>query len=35
VFMFILIAGLVVVIYSQIALQSERAKARESGRGPQ
>jgi uncharacterized membrane protein len=29
VFMFILIAGLVVVIYSQITLQSERAKARE------
>jgi ABC-type nitrate/sulfonate/bicarbonate transport system permease component len=29
VFMFILIAGLVVVIYSQIALQSEKAKARE------
>ncbi|MDQ3851398.1 MAG: hypothetical protein M3299_01025 [Thermoproteota archaeon] len=29
VFMFILIAGLVVVIYSQIALQSQRAKARE------
>jgi hypothetical protein len=27
--MFILIAGLVIVIYSQIALQSERAKARE------
>jgi hypothetical protein len=34
VFMFILIAGLVLVIYSQIALQSERAKARERGRGP-
>lgn len=31
VFMFILIAGLVVVIYSQIALQSQRAKARERG----
>jgi hypothetical protein len=31
VFMFILIAGLVIVIYSQIALQSQRAKARESG----
>ncbi len=29
VFMFILIAGLVLVIYSQIALQSQRAKARE------
>lgn len=29
IFMFILIAGLVVVIYSQIALQSQRAKARE------
>lgn len=35
VFMFILIAGLVLVIYSQIALQSERAKTRESTRGPQ
>jgi hypothetical protein len=33
VFMFILIAGLVVVIYSQIALQSQRAKARERGSG--
>ena len=31
VFMFILIAGLVIVIYSQIALQSERAKTRERG----
>jgi uncharacterized membrane protein len=30
-FMFILIAGLVIVIYSQITLQSERAKARERG----
>ncbi len=29
VFMFILIAGVVLVIYSQITLQSERAKARE------
>jgi hypothetical protein len=29
VFMFILIAGLVLVIYSQITLQSERAKERE------
>ncbi|HZA48804.1 MAG TPA: hypothetical protein VE521_07770 [Nitrososphaera sp.] len=29
VFMFILIAGLVIVIYSQIALQSQRTKARE------
>ena len=29
VFMFILIAGLVIVIYSQVALQSKRAKARE------
>jgi uncharacterized membrane protein len=29
VFMFILIAGLVIVIYSQITLQSERAKERE------
>jgi hypothetical protein len=29
VFMFILIVGLVLVIYSQITLQSERAKARE------
>jgi uncharacterized membrane protein len=29
VFMFILIAGLVLVIYSQITLQSQRAKARE------
>lgn len=28
-FMFILIAGLVIVIYSQVALQSQRAKARE------
>ncbi len=35
VFMFLLIAGLVLVIYSQIALQSERAKARERRRGPQ
>jgi uncharacterized membrane protein len=35
VFMFILIAGLVLVIYSQIALQSARAKARERGRGSQ
>jgi hypothetical protein len=33
VFMFLLIAGLVLVIYSQVALQSQRAKARESGRG--
>jgi hypothetical protein len=33
VFMFLLIAGLVLVIYSQITLQSERAKAREGGRG--
>src|ERR687891_535171 len=32
VFMFILIAGLVIVIYSQIALQSQRAKARERRR---
>jgi uncharacterized membrane protein len=32
VFMFILIAGLVIVIYSQVALQSKRAKARESGK---
>ena len=31
VFMFIMIAGLVIVIYSQVALQSERAKARERG----
>jgi hypothetical protein len=31
VFMFILIAGLVIVIYSQVALQSQRAKARERG----
>ncbi len=31
VFMFILIAGLVIVIYSQVALQSNRAKARERG----
>ena len=31
VFMFILIVGLVIVIYSQVALQSKRAKARESG----
>ncbi|HEX6253943.1 MAG TPA: hypothetical protein VFZ55_06965 [Nitrososphaera sp.] len=29
VFMFILIAGVVLVIYSQITLQSQRAKARE------
>jgi hypothetical protein len=29
VFMFILIAGLVIVIYSQVALQSQRAKSRE------
>ena len=29
VFMFLLIAGLVLVIYSQIALQSQKAKARE------
>ena len=29
VFLFILIAGLVIVIYSQVALQSQRAKARE------
>lgn len=29
VFMFILIAGLAIVIYSQVALQSQRAKARE------
>jgi uncharacterized membrane protein len=29
VFMFLLIAGIVLVIYSQITLQSERAKARE------
>ncbi len=35
VFMFLLIAGLVLVIYSQITLQSERAKARERRRGPQ
>jgi hypothetical protein len=35
VFMFILIAGLVLVIYSQIALQSARAKAREGKRGSQ
>jgi uncharacterized membrane protein len=34
VFMFILIAGLVIVIYSQIALQSTRAKAREREKGP-
>jgi hypothetical protein len=33
VFMFLLIAGLVIVIYSQVALQSQRAKARERGRG--
>ena len=33
VFLFLLIAGLVLVIYSQVALQSQRAKARESGRG--
>ena len=31
VFMFMLIAGVVLVIYSQITLQSERAKARERG----
>lgn len=31
VFMFIMIAGLVIVIYSQVALQSQRAKARERG----
>jgi uncharacterized membrane protein len=31
VFMFMLIAGLVLVIYSQITLQSQRAKTRESG----
>ncbi len=31
VFMFVLIAGLVIVIYSQVALQSQRAKARERG----
>lgn len=31
VFMFIMIAGLVIVIYSQVALQSKRAKARERG----
>jgi uncharacterized membrane protein len=31
VFMFILIAGLIIVIYSQVALQSQRAKAREKG----
>jgi uncharacterized membrane protein len=31
VFMFLLIAGLVVVIYSQITLQSQRAKTRERG----
>src|SRR5918997_369265 len=31
VFMFILIAGLVIVIYSQVALQSQRAKARDRG----
>jgi uncharacterized membrane protein len=31
VFMFMLIAGLVLVIYSQITLQSQRAKARETG----
>jgi uncharacterized membrane protein len=31
VFMFVLIAGLVIVIYSQVALQSKRAKAREGG----
>ena len=29
VFLFLLIAGLVLVIYSQVTLQSERAKARE------
>ena len=33
VFMVLLIAGLVLVIYSQVALQSQRAKARERGRG--
>ena len=31
VFMFIMIAGLVIVIYSQVALQSQRAKARDRG----
>ena len=31
VFMFILIAGLVIVIYSQVALQSQRARARDRG----
>ncbi len=31
VFMFIMIAGLVIVIYSQVALQSQRAKGRERG----
>jgi uncharacterized membrane protein len=31
VFMFVLIAGLVIVIYSQVALQSQRAKARDRG----
>ncbi|HEX2107361.1 MAG TPA: hypothetical protein VHF28_06485 [Nitrososphaera sp.] len=31
VFMFIMIAGLAIVIYSQVALQSKRAKARERG----
>jgi uncharacterized membrane protein len=31
IFMFILIAGLIIVIYSQVALQSKRAKARERG----
>jgi uncharacterized membrane protein len=31
VFMFIMIAGLVIVIYSQVTLQSQRAKARERG----
>lgn len=31
VFMFILIAGLVIVVYSQVALQSQRAKARDRG----
>ncbi len=33
VFMFLLIAGLVLVIYSQITLQSQRAKARERQSG--
>ncbi len=31
VFMFIMIAGLAIVIYSQVALQSKRAKERERG----